>query len=72
MKQFATRPTEEDSQPPTFDVRWKPFFLNVKSPETSEEPIQVRRGVEGSLRRGHDNLSDTQIAYYNFPTPIHT
>lgn len=41
MKQFATsQPTEKDSQPPVFDVRWKPFFLNVKSPETSEEPIK--------------------------------
>lgn len=46
MKQFATsQPTEKEQEPPVFDVRWKPFFLNVKSPETSEEPIQVRRGV---------------------------
>lgn len=66
MKQFAaSRPN--DSQPPAFDVRWKPFFLNVKSPETSEEPIQVRPRVEGSLRRGHDNLTDRLAfpPYYN-------
>ena len=46
MKQFTSNlPTEDDSQAPVFDVRWKPFFLNVKSPETSEEPIKVRPGL---------------------------
>lgn len=43
IKQFAAiQPKDTASPPPVFDVRWKPFFLNVKAPETSEEPIKVR------------------------------
>lgn len=44
MKQFSAAPSSGDaptSSPVEFDVRWKPFFLNVESPETSEEPIKV-------------------------------
>ncbi len=41
MKQFAAEGSSAQS-PPEFDVRWKPFFLNIKSPETSEVPIVVR------------------------------
>lgn len=44
MKQYATIKSKEagDSARPVFDVRWKPFFLNVEAPETSAEPIKVR------------------------------
>lgn len=37
MKQYTTI----EPKGAEFDVRWKPFFLNVESPETSEEPIKV-------------------------------
>ncbi|CAM9495134.1 unnamed protein product [Sphacelaria rigidula] len=36
QKYSATQPT---GAAPSFEVSWKPFFLNVASPETSEEPI---------------------------------
>ncbi|CAN0403456.1 unnamed protein product [Pylaiella littoralis] len=38
MKQFAVKHSSPTSAP-VFDVRWKPFFLNVESPETSEVAI---------------------------------
>ncbi|CAN0426557.1 unnamed protein product [Ectocarpus sp. 12 AP-2014] len=38
MKQFAAREPSTRS-PSVFDVRWKPFFLNIEAPETSELPI---------------------------------
>lgn len=46
IKQFTSKETSS-----SFDVRWKPFFLNVESPETSEVAIVV------SLRRvwHHEN-----------------
>eukprot|EP00752_Nemacystus_decipiens_P014252 g12674.t1 len=34
IKQFTAKEASS-----SFDVRWKPFFLNVESPETSEVPI---------------------------------
>lgn len=40
MKQFtAAQPKDASS---VFNVSWKPFFLNVESPETSDVPIKVR------------------------------
>ena len=39
MKQFST--TQPNDTPPIFNVSWKPFFLNVESPETSDVPIKV-------------------------------
>lgn len=36
IKQFTAKEASS-----SFDVRWKPFFLNVESPETSEVAIVV-------------------------------
>lgn len=50
MKTFAA--SQPADSPPSFEVSWEPFFLNVDSPETSEENIGVRDAACENLRRG--------------------
>lgn len=39
MKKFTEKQPPQSA--PAFDVQWKPFFLNIESPETSDVRIVV-------------------------------
>ncbi|CAM9689206.1 unnamed protein product, partial [Scytosiphon promiscuus] len=50
MKQFTEK--QQPQSPPAFDVRWKPFFLNVESPETSDVRIVEYLNMKYGNRAG--------------------